>query len=133
MCTTTQQTQPAQYGTFKATKSTSTYTQTCGQFLVATVEQQSQPANISGYTCPSGTTLDGTNCLSTTTLEGTPNYACPSGWSLSGSTCSQTLSQSASIASYSCAAGFTLSDSTCSQTRTRGLLVFSAISDGTQS
>ena len=51
------------------------------------------PANVTGYTCPSGYTLSGTNCTRTvvtpTSTAATPVYSCPATYTLNGTTCSK--------------------------------------------
>jgi len=108
---------PAQYKKVKGIVSTSVDDITCSQYLSATVTQQTVPANISGYTCPNGTTLDGSNCLTITTAQAAPNYGCPTGQRLDGTNCidTQNVSQPASITSYTCPTGWTPNGSSCTQ------------------
>lgn len=79
----------------------------------ATVSTTS-PANISGYTCPNGTTLQGQSCVTTTTSPATTTYSCPVGSTLVGQSCTSTSSVTTpATATYSCPVGATLSGSSC--------------------
>ena len=70
------------------------------------------------YSCPGGTTLNGTQCTGSTSQAATiGSYTCPSG-SLSGSSCLTTSTYGAWVSSYFCNAGDGLSGSTCSHTTT---------------
>ena len=117
-------TTPAQFATYVGIKSTDIAQTNCSQYLGATVTAQDVPATISGYTCPTGATLVGTNCQTTTTIPATPVYSCPAGWELSGTICSQTLTNAATPV-YTCPTGWSVSGANCIQTQTQGATVAS--------
>jgi len=73
-------------------------------------------ATIASYSCSSGT-VSGSNCVNTTTIAANVSYSCPANYTLSGTTCSQsTTTTQAATPNYTCSAGYTLSGSSCSQT-----------------
>jgi conjugal transfer mating pair stabilization protein TraN len=81
-----------------------------------------QAASISGYSCPNGGTLSGTNCVTSDVANPSVAYACPSGGSLSGTTCQISNSSAASV-SYNCPSGFALSGTTCTQQQSQNAAV----------
>ena len=71
------------------------------------------------YSCPSGYTRNGSKCYKTTTdtIDATVNYSCPSGYTRNGSKCSKTTTDTIdATAKYSCPSGYTLSGTKCYKT-----------------
>ena len=81
-----------------------------------------QTASISGYSCPNGGTLSGTNCVTSNIANPTVAYACPSGGTLSGTICQISNSSAASVG-YNCPSGFALSGTTCTQQQSQNAAV----------
>jgi conjugal transfer mating pair stabilization protein TraN len=88
-----------------------------------------QTASVSGYSCPNGGTLSGTNCVTSNIANPTVAYACPSGGTLSGTTCQISNSSAASV-SYNCPSGFALSGATCTQQQSQNAAVSFSCSTG---
>src|SRR3546814_20585743 len=78
-----------------------------------------EPAVITGYSCPADYMLEGDRCVRTLEQSATPNYNCPTGYVLEGTTC-RSKSTYAATASYSCPAGSNLSGPTRSEERRVG-------------
>jgi RHS repeat-associated protein len=99
-----------------------------GQLLYAVNTGGTVPATVTGYSCPAGTVLSGSQCLTTTTSTATiSSYSCPAGYVQSGSNCTSTSGSSvpASIASYTCPAGATVSGSSCVTTQSQAATISS--------
>ena len=90
-----------------------------GQLLWST-RQGTMPASISGYSCPMGMSLQGTQCVGTATEPATLQYSCPdASWTLSGQSCSKTETVEVPAGtSYRCTEG-TLSGNKCVVTRSQ--------------
>ncbi|WP_431286228.1 RHS repeat-associated core domain-containing protein [Roseateles chitinivorans] len=67
------------------------------------------------YSCPQGTSLNGTQCTGSSSQPASVSYSCSSG-SLSGTTCFSTSTYGAGVSGYSCNAGDSLGGSTCTHT-----------------
>ena len=104
--------------TTTATSATVSYSCPAGQTLSGsncTQTTTTTSAATPAYACAAGYLLSGTTCSKTTSTSAMANYSCPTGSTLSGSNCtsSNNVTTTATVASYSCPLGATLSGSNC--------------------
>ena len=108
-------------------KTCGNYPQTSCEKVKTTCSNDVEETYISGYTCPSGYTQNGTQCTKTTSSTDTKNatFNCPNGYSANNGKCTKSYQEKETInatqnpITYYCKAGYTLNGTKCERTVTK--------------
>ena len=92
--------------------------QTSCEYVNSTCYNSIPEKYLSGYSCPSGYSKNGSTCYKTVSNTDTKNatFTCPSGYTVSGTSCKKTISSTdTKNATFTCPSGYTVSGTSCTK------------------